>query len=123
MRKLRSLLVAVPLALLAACGGGGDEPEAPADGGDGGAQAVSVTAVDNAFEPSTVTVPQGGSIELTNEGQALHNFQIEAEGIDQDVAAGEAITVDVSGLAAGTYDFVCKYHVSVGMTGTMTVEG
>jgi plastocyanin len=42
--------------------------------------------------------------------------------VDVDAEDGESATVDVSGLAAGTYDFFCKYHKDQGMTGTLEVK-
>jgi plastocyanin len=75
--------------------------------------------VDNEFQPSTFTAAST-SLTVTNEGQALHSFTITDQGIDQDVQAGEEATVDLSGLDAGAYDFICKYHPE--MTGSITIE-
>jgi plastocyanin len=79
----------------------------------------TLTMVDNAFEPESIAVTSGSTLTVTNDGEALHSFTVEDEGIDQDVQPGESATVDVS-LSAGDYPFVCKYHPE--MTGSMTVE-
>jgi plastocyanin len=95
--------------LLTACGGGG------------GGGATTLTMVDNDFQPAELTVSSGAELELTNEGQALHNLTIEEAGIDQDVQAGQSSSVTVE-LDPGDYEMVCEYHVGQGMTGTLTVE-
>jgi plastocyanin len=111
MRFARFAIVLAAVALMgAACGG---------DGGDGGETTDSITMVDNEFQPSTFTAAST-SLTVTNEGQALHSFTITDQGIDQDVQAGEEATVDLSGLDAGSYDFICKYHPE--MTGSITIE-
>jgi plastocyanin len=74
--------------------------------------------VDNEFQPSSFTAAST-TISVTNDGQALHSFTIADGDIDQDVQAGESAEVDLSGLEAGTYDLICKYHPE--MTGSVTV--
>jgi plastocyanin len=112
MRAVRILLLVGALALLgAACGGGGD--------GGGGETTDALTMVDNEFEPSSFTAASD-TLSVTNDGQALHSFTLQDEGIDQDVQPGESAEVDLSGLEGGTYDFVCKYHPE--MTGSLTVR-
>jgi plastocyanin len=79
-------------------------------GGSGaaGAGATSVTATDNEFDPSTVDVTAGSTIEISNEGEATHNFSIDGEDVDVDIEPG---------------DFSCKFHEKAGMTGTLRIEG
>jgi plastocyanin len=98
--------------LLAACGGGGDT------GGGGGA---TLTMVDNEFQPADLTVAAGTELQLSNEGQAGHTFTVTDGGIDEQVEAGQTSTATID-LDPGTYDFVCTFHESTGMTGTLTVE-
>jgi len=112
MRIARFTIAIAAVALLgAACGGDGN-------GGGGGGTTDSVTMVDNEFQPSSFTAAST-SITLTNDGQALHSFTIADGDIDQDLQAGESAEVDLSGLDAGTYDLICKYHPE--MTGSLTV--
>lgn len=128
MSKGKSVVaVAMFVALLgAACGGddGGDGGAAASGGGGGGgggAEPVTLTAVEFAWDPSTLTAAAGGSIELVNEDEAEHNLTIEKVGIDEDVAGGETVTVDLADVETGSYDFVCEYHPDT-MTGTLEVE-
>ena len=112
MRIAQFTIAIAAVALLgAACGGDGN-------GGDGGETTDSVTMVDNEFQPSSFTAAST-TISVTNDGQALHSFTIADGDIDQDVQAGESAEVDLSGLEAGTYDLICKYHPE--MTGSVTV--
>ena len=62
-------------------------------------------------------------ITLTNVStgaDASHTFTIEGHGIDITSAAGQTQQMTIS-LAPGTYPFICKFHVSLGMKGTLTV--
>lgn len=113
MQRFRVLTIAALFAALAVACGGGDDGDA-----------ISITATDNAFEPSSITASAGDSIEVTNDGQALHNFSVDGTDVDFDIQAGETETEDAfEGLEPGTYEIVCKYHVAEGMTGTLTIEG
>jgi plastocyanin len=104
--------------VLAACGGGDTGGET---GGGGGGGATTLTMVDNEFQPADLTVSAGTELELTNEGQAPHTFTVTDAGIDEQVEAGQGSSTTID-LEAGTYDFVCQFHESAGMTGTLTVE-
>lgn len=116
MRIARFMIVIAAVALLgAACGG--DDGENGASGGEGGTT-DSVIMVDNEFQPSSFTAAST-TITVMNEGEALHSFTLADGDIDQDVQAGEDASIDLSGLDAGTYDFICKYHPE--MTGTLTI--
>lgn len=125
MSKRKSFVaVAMFAALLgAACGGDGGDGGAAASGGGGGGGggSATLTAAEFAWDPSTLTAPAGGSIELVNEDEAEHNLTIEDAGIDEDVAGGESVTVDLADVEAGSYDFVCELHPDT-MTGTLEVQ-
>ena len=113
MRFVRIAIVVAAVAMLGvACGGDGD-------GGDGGGTADSITMVDNEFQPSSFTAAST-MLTVTNDGQALHSFTLADGNIDQDVQPGEDASIDLSGLDAGTYDFICKYHPE--MTGSATIS-
>jgi plastocyanin len=55
-------------------------------------------------------------------GTIPHTFTISSKGIDVVNSAGQSQTVKIN-LAPGTYTFICTYHVSLGMKGTLIVKG
>lgn len=69
-------------------------------------------------------VPEGElSIELTNEGAALHNLVIEDGPASSDLNSGETTTLDVGRLEAGVYTVFCNIagHRDAGMEAQLTV--
>lgn len=128
MKPMRLTLLATAVAaLLAACGStsAADDPSAPATDAD-----ATVTAVEMAFAPGTVTVATAGeafSLELVNEDTMPHNVAIYIdESKAEKVFEGEMVTdgtivYDIPALEAGTYFFDCSLHPN--MTGTLVVEG
>jgi plastocyanin len=137
-RPLFALLIALAALALVAAGCGDDDeepttepavtatgPTGPTDeGGAGAAGASSVSMTEYEFDPSDLTVSEGDSIEVTNDGELPHNLTVEGEDVatdDVDPGGSEELTVD---LAPGDYDFICTIgdHAQQGMTGTMTVE-
>lgn len=124
MTKKRNAVAALTLvALLGAACGGDDDDAGAANGGDGGGggEAVTLTAAGFSWDPSSLTAPAGGSIEVVNADEAKHNLTVEEAGVDEDVEAGDTITVDLADVEPGSYDFVCEYH-SDSMQGTLEVE-
>lgn len=86
-------------------------------------QATDTGGLDNRFAPAAITVNTGTTITWTNTGTADHT-----------VTAGSGATFDSGDMPAGaTYQFTptspgnisyyCQYHQSLGMTGTITVQG
>lgn len=128
------VLLLASLALVAAGCGGDDEEDTSAatttedtsaatdDGGGGAATEVSMT--EYAFEPGDVTVSEGDSIEVVNDGELPHNLTVTDEDLatsDLDGGGSEELTVD---LPPGEYEYICTIgdHADQGMTGTLTVE-
>ena len=151
-RFLTVLAVAVPLVVfplaLAACGDDDDDDggettaaqtteetttdtttdEAAGGGGGGGGETVDVSLVDFAIEPANETVNAGSvTFAVSNDGQALHNLEIEGNGVEEvlpaDLSGGESgdLTVD---LQPGTYEWYCPVgnHAAMGMEGELTVN-
>lgn len=117
MRALAFLVVTLTLALgAAACGGGGG-------GSGGGSSSKEVELDDYYFQPKTIGGDAGQKItlELKNEGSTEHNFTLSDQGVDQDVEEGETAKVTVTVPQSGSLRFYCKYHRSMGMTGTLKV--
>jgi plastocyanin len=154
IRRMFFLLLVVALgsllALSAACSGddddddggddGGSTATEPADGDDdddggGDGETIDMAMTDNAFEPKEITVSAGATltINLTNDGAAIHNLRIAGEDNEYDnaddavsdpdiVSAGETATAEwVAPDDAGTIDFRCDFHPT-DMVGTITVE-
>jgi len=73
------------------------------------------------FAPSTVTVNRGQLITVDNVSQVPHTFTVTGHGIDVETQPGKTsqITID---LPPGTYPFICRFHVSLGMKGTLVVR-
>ena len=151
-KTLAMLAVAVPLAIfplaLAACGDDDDDDDttaaAPATTteaeattteettteaeGGGGGETVDVSLSDFAIDPPNPSVGAGTvTFAVSNDGQALHNLEIEGNGLEEelssDLSAGDSgeLTVD---LQPGTYEWYCPIgnHQSLGMDGELTVE-
>jgi len=90
--------------------------------------AVSMSAVEFAFQPSTVQVASGSvTFNLRNDGQFPHNIQFDGQAdpiFADNLAGGQSASATVT-LAPGTYTFYCPVdgHRDRGMVGTLTVAG
>ena len=76
-------------------------------------------------KPITVTVAPGTTISLPNVGASLHNFSVDAFGIDVDMPAGETVEAQIPADAApGEYEFYCNVpgHKQAGMVGTLVID-
>ena len=94
--------------------------------GGGGGSMMATTVLEGpdngfTFSPSTVTVHQGQTITLTNVSDAAHTFTVTGQGIDIETMPGKTDTVTID-LPPGTYPFVCRFHESMGMKGTLVVR-
>ena len=122
MSKVLKVTTAVAAAfLLASCGGDGNGSKEPGGGGDGGGGVTTLTTIDNAFQPSSLTAASGSDLEVSNEGATIHNFTIEGSDVSQDVEAGQSVTVVVD-VDPGEYTMFCEYHRTAGMEGVITVQ-
>ena len=74
-----------------------------------------------AFMPSTITVKQGATLKLDNVSDTAHTFTVTGQGIDVETQPGQTsqLTID---LKPGTYPFICRFHQSLGTTGTLMVK-
>ena len=89
----------------------------------GGTLALDASEFAFAFAPTCVESGAGETLEVTvtNTGSALHNLTIQSLGIDEDVRAGQTITVQVKLPDSGSIAFFCKYHVANGMQGAFLI--
>lgn len=86
-------------------------------------QILEVTLKELAMEPPSLQAPPGPiTIEVTNEGQAAHNFSLEGQSTPM-LNSGDSATLNVPSLDPGTYEFICEVagHADGGMRGTLTV--
>jgi plastocyanin len=93
-------------------------------GGGGGMTATTVLEGPNnglTFSPSTVTVSQGQTITLVNVSDTPHTFTVTGQGIDVETMPGKTAKVTID-LPPGAYPFVCRFHESMGMKGTLVVR-
>ncbi|MGZ8437332.1 MAG: cupredoxin domain-containing protein [Candidatus Limnocylindrales bacterium] len=109
---------------------GGSPGTSGSPGASETAGGVSISALNVAFEQTSVTAPAGKAFQVTFENKdpgTPHNVAIHkdnpggAEVFKGDIVTGPTTKVyDVPALDAGTYAFVCSVHPS--MTGTLTVQ-
>jgi plastocyanin len=73
------------------------------------------------FEPTFIQGNPGQKLELEieNEGKVEHNFSLEAQQIDQNIAPDGKIEVDVTFPQSGVVRFYCKFHAGQGMNGEL----
>lgn len=114
-------VIALVFASVALVMGGGDGGDGA---GGGGADTVVIELSEFALTPSSVTVPAGGALEVTNVGSATHNLSISGTDLaTTDLAGGSSEILDLSSLDPGDYEIICTIpgHADSGMTGTLTV--
>jgi uncharacterized cupredoxin-like copper-binding protein len=85
---------------------------------------VHVSLTEFAITPAVLTVPEGGSLHVQNDGSTAHNLSI----VDQDlktadIAAGSSEELDVSSLPVGSYEVLCEIpgHADSGMTASLEI--
>ena len=121
-----AILVATLLLVLTACAGSGDDADGTATGSGeeaGGTESVAlqVTAVDNSFDPNTLSAPAGSevTVELTNEGNNPHTFTIDDPEVDTGgVDGGDSATVTFA-MPDAPVTFYCTIHGEDTMSGTL----
>ena len=119
VRGRASLALVLGLAVFAAT------PAAAAQSAASAAKPVVITAHDIYFDPKEVTIPANTdvTVDLPNEGAALHDFSIDKLGISVSLPPGETQKVVINA-PPGTYEFYCNVpgHKEAGMVGTLTVK-
>jgi plastocyanin len=88
----------------------------------GGSSVLTLTQVNYQFTPARITVHRGDTITVSDTNpNTPHTFTVTGTDIDvsNDAMSSQDVTID---LAPGTYPFICRFHESQGMTGTLVVK-
>jgi plastocyanin len=104
------------LVVAAGKGSGGDGPSAPSS--------VHVALTEFAIEPGAITVAEGGTLHVENEGSTPHNVAVVGQdAATADIAGGASAELSLAGLPAGEYTVICTIagHESAGMTAPLTI--
>jgi plastocyanin len=83
---------------------------------------VSVSLNNYLFDPGTVKVDEGDVVAVRNgNARTPHTFTVVGEDVDLELAplTTETATID---LAPGTYELICRFHESLGMTAMLKVS-
>jgi cytochrome c oxidase subunit 2 len=75
------------------------------------------------FQPQNVTVAVGQVVQWTNSGSSVHNVTFDNKGVPASSTMSGGDKYELKFSKPGTYHYVCTFHVSVGMQGTITVTG
>lgn len=124
MRRRRVAVTAVLVvpAFAVSCGGA-EESSSGGSGGDHDSappSAVHVAAEDNSFTPRTLEIPTGEavSVHVENTGSSRHTFTVPALNISVTLEPGAAEVVKLD-MPNRETEFICEFHGSGGMTGTI----
>jgi len=107
MRTTLSIAAGVVCLLLSACS---SEPPSSAELCPSPTDATSIELGDFFYGPECAGLAADSSVELRNTGEAPHTFTVNDTEIDVNVDAGGTDTVDLAGIAPGTYEVVCTLH-------------
>ena len=106
-------------------GGGGKYnygSSSPSTSGGSGTASLTIMQANYQFTPSAPSAKEGATIRITNSTTTTpHTFTITGTAVDITVDPSTSQTVKLN-LPPGTYPFICSYHVSSGMKGTLTVS-
>jgi plastocyanin len=75
------------------------------------------------FQPDSATVKVGDVVQWTNSGNAIHSVTFDNQQVPSLDTQNGGEKFEVKFLKPGTYHYICTYHVTSGMTGTITVTG
>ncbi|MCA1840461.1 MAG: cupredoxin domain-containing protein [Actinomycetota bacterium] len=82
----------------------------------------TVETQDNKFSPVTLTIAPGDSVTFKNTGNSPHTATAKDGSFDTaNLNPGESRTLTIKG--SGSIAYVCKYHETLGMRGTIEVSG
>ena len=87
--------------------------------GKGASTDLELEADDFYFNPTFIKAAPGQKVtlEIKNEGSATHTFTSPTLNIDQEIAPGTSVKVDVTMPMSGNAAWYCRFHRSSGMQG------
>lgn len=93
--------------------------EAPA-AASAAAQAVSLNEF--SISPDPIEVAAGAELSVVNDGATIHNLSVDGNATPM-LESGDSATLDLSGLAPGSYTLICDVagHAAAGMEATLNV--
>jgi plastocyanin len=103
---LRLPLVACLLLAGVACSGSAGTPASCTPTGP----TATVELKDYAFAPTCIQGTAGGTLALSNTGDALHSFKVTGTAVLQTVESGATGEASLAGVAPGTYAVMCTFH-------------
>jgi manganese oxidase len=120
-------LVLAGAALIVSAGTAGGGSTVTSSGAAAGApERLSVELTEFAIEPASLTVGEGGTLDVVNDGAAEHDLEVVGEGVATPaLLGGQRAELPLAGIAPGSYEVRCTIpgHDSAGMVGELTVVG
>jgi plastocyanin len=104
------LILVMAIATAALTGGCGGGSNAASDLCPTPTPGTTVEMQDFEFAPLCLEAGEGATITVKNSGQAPHTYTVTDINVNVDLGGGGSETVDLAGVAPGTYDVVCTYH-------------
>ena len=71
---------------------------------------TSVSIAHFVFAPSCIAAAPGATLTVTNSDSVPHTFTVQGTKTDVSIKAGATASVPLSGVAAGTYTVICRFH-------------
>lgn len=86
------------------------------------AAAEAVSLSEFSISPDPIELAAGASLSVTNDGAVVHNLSVEGQATPM-LESGDSATLDLSGLAPGSYTLICDVagHAAAGMEATLNV--
>jgi cytochrome c oxidase subunit II len=75
------------------------------------------------FAPASLSVKVGDVIQWSNDGSSVHNVTFDNHAVPSSDTMSGGDKYELKFSTPGTYHYVCTFHISVGMQGTITVTG
>ena len=122
-RRFPALTLVLALTMgLWACGGDGDDPTDPGNGGDDEVTVINLTS-GLQFSPSDVTISAGTTVRWVNQSSLTHT--VTPDGHSEwtrweTTSSGQTFEHTFS--TTGVFEYFCEPHVSQGMTGVIRVQ-